>query len=168
MLYDDIYTFIEETHKFNVDGLINFRVLKYKSYLKNLIEKEVHNHVVEKEYSEYVALLKDYLDFQSAETDVIHLIYTNKEKVLLDKYGNVVTTTASKKYLSDISFSSNEIILNSLISLPPQKLIIHQHSEDDDFIGFLKKIFEGKYTLCNKCDICSRFFKDSDKITTNT
>ena len=54
-----------------------------------------------------------------------HLIYNDTAKILLDDLGNLITTTNQKKYLSDISFSTNDFILNSILSLMPKKITIY-------------------------------------------
>lgn len=159
LLRKNILDFIRYTHSFNIDGLINFRIYDYKNFLTNTLENEVHNYIVEKEYIEYINILRDYVQFQPSKIDTIHLIYTESEKLLLDSYKNLITTTDSKKYLSDISFSSNDFILNSIISLIPKKIIIHTSNPNDNFILFLKQVFENKYTICEKCDICKSYLK---------
>ena len=169
ILQDCIYNFNKSCTRYNIDGLINFRIYTYKNFLKSILEKEVHNFVVEKEYSEYVSLLNAYIKVQQPQTDTVHLIYTENEKMLLDSLENVITSTASKKYLSDISFSTNDFILNSLLSLMPKNIVIHLHCEEDNFVKFLKMIFENRYTICKNCSTCSKHKKNANHnlITTN-
>lgn len=64
-----------------------------------------------------------------------------KEAILLDKQKNVINfakNNLDKCYLSDISFSTNDYALNSLLTLLPSKLIIHLISPADDFINTLQ------------------------------
>ena len=62
------------------------------------------------------------------------------------------------KYLSDISFSSNDYALNALLNLTPKKLIIHvMDGTSDEFINTLKLIFENRYEVCNSCELCKLY-----------
>ena len=65
------------------------------------------------------------------------------------------------KYLSDITFSSNDYALNTLLTLLPKK--IHVHLIDncvDEFIHTLGLIFEDKVEVCTDCNIC-KIYKNS-------
>lgn len=152
-----IYEFHKKSHKYNIDGFMNFRISPYKEYLNIYLDQAIHKYVLDKEYCEYVDLLREYIYTQTPKTQKLHLIYTQDEALLLDELGNIVTTTASKKYLSDISFSKNDFILNSILSFIPGYLIIHSFGHEDKFIKFLKLIFEEKYIICDNCDICHSF-----------
>lgn len=61
------------------------------------------------------------------------------------------------KYLSDISFSSNDFALNTLLCLLPRRVEIHLIDDEDEFINTLKLIFEGRVTICKDCDICKTY-----------
>lgn len=162
-----ISSYIKNTNKFYLDGFINFRIYKYKEFLYSILEQEIHNYTLQKEYYEYIHLLKEYISVKPAQTTNIHLIYSNKEKILLDDLGNLITTTNQKKYLSDISFSTNDFILNSILSLMPKKITIHLHENEDNFIQFLKSIFEDRCSICTNCILCTNCLSESKKSADN-
>ena len=64
--------------------------------------------------------------------------------------------------LSDISFSSNDIALNTLLSILPSKIEIHIIDKEDEFINTLKLIFEDRVRVCNDCNICRTYRKIND------
>ena len=61
------------------------------------------------------------------------------------------------RYLSDISFSSNDYALNSLLALLPRRIIIHLIGPSDDFIDTIKLIFENRVSVCEDCNICQTY-----------
>ena len=64
------------------------------------------------------------------------------------------------KYLSDITFSSNDYILNSLLTLLPKRIYIHLvDSYIDEFINTLQLVFENRVKLCTDCNICQLYKK---------
>lgn len=89
-----------------------------------------------------------------AGCEVVHLIYSSSESILLDKNQNLIIGTDDifkAKYLSDISFSSNDYALNTLLNLLPQKINIHlEDNKIDEFINTIKLIFENRVHLCTK------------------
>ena len=61
------------------------------------------------------------------------------------------------KYLSDISFSSNDYALNALLTLLPKKIEIHLIGYEDEFINTLKLIFGLRISICTDCNICRTY-----------
>ena len=54
--------------------------------------------------------------------------YSNTSSILLDENKNIIPICDDifkSKYLSDISFSNNDYILNTLLSLLPEKIEVH-------------------------------------------
>ena len=64
------------------------------------------------------------------------------------------------KYLSDISFSENDFVLNTILNLLPQKIFLHLPKTDInqfEFINTLKLVFETRIVICNDCNICNLY-----------
>ena len=143
-----------------LDGFVHFRIKPYIEYIDNIVDTAVNQFVVDKEYSDFINLLKIYIATQNPTTDIVHLIYINGESILLDKDRNSINISKSNlsiNYLSDISFSSNDYALNSLLTLLPKKIIIHLVTMEDSFINTLKLIFESKIVFCDDCSICKTY-----------
>ena len=145
-----------------LEGFINFRLYNYKNFINLILESSINDYIIKKEYSEYINLLSEYISIQEPQSNSIHLIYSDNIKLILDDSKNIITDTSnSQVYLSDISFSNNDFILNALLSLLPQKLYIHLNNTEDNFIKFLKQIFKNRVTLCQNCNICNLYFNTS-------
>ena len=63
----------------------------------------------------------------------------------------------SSDYMSDISFSSNDYALNTLIGKLPQTIHLHLISPKDEFINTLELIFGEKIKICDGCEICNAY-----------
>ena len=104
---------------------------------------------------------KLYIESKTPTVPLIHLIYTNGESLLLDKDKNIINLNDSifnATYLSDISFSSNDYALNTLLTLLPKKIYIHLCSDyEDDFINTLKLIFNTRVLICKDCNLCKTY-----------
>lgn len=160
LIKKEIVKYVLEHKSMILDGFVYFRLQKYFSYLDQVVDESVNQFVIEKEYTEFISLLKIYVESKEPEYDMLHLIYNNGESILLDSGKNVVSVSDNiynAKYLSDISFSSNDYALNTLLTLLPAKIEIHLIDEEDEFINTLKLIFEERVSICKECDICKTY-----------
>ncbi len=141
-----------------LSGFINFRLKNYMSILEDVVDEAVNAFVIEKEYFEFVSLLKMYINSQNTNCELVHLVYNNENSVLLDENKKVINISDDifkAKYLSDISFSSNDYALNSLLTLLPKKIYVHLIDNCvDEFIHTIGLIFENRVEICTDCNIC--------------
>ncbi len=156
----DVVEYFNENKKMILDGFVYFRLKDYIKYLDEVVDYAVNQFIVEKEYKEFINLLKVYVETRKPEYKTLHLIYLNNESILLDEEKNIVSVSENiynAKYLSDISFSSNDFALNALLTLLPEKIEIHLIDDEDEFINTLKLIFEGRVFICKECEICKTY-----------
>lgn len=157
-LINDFESYLKNNKSIILDGFLNFRIKDYMSILEEVVDEAVNNFVIEKEYLEFISLLKMYVNSQKSTCDIVHLIYNNESSILLDKDKNIINVSDDvfkAKYLSDISFSSNDYALNSLLTLIPKKIYIHLIDNCiDEFIHTLSLIFESRVEICTDCNIC--------------
>ena len=167
-IYNSIYNFITNNKNLVIDGFINFRLQTYNEFLDDIVSESVNNYVIEKEYLEFISLLKLYINSQKNNSNIVHLIYKSSESILLDENKNIILNSediSQAKYLSDITFSSNDYTLNSLLNLLPKKIYIHLIDNSiDEFINTLQLIFENRISICLNCDICD-IYKCNKKTT---
>ena len=164
-LINDFESYLKNNKSIILDGFLNFRIKDYMSILEEVVDEAVNNFVIEKEYLEFISLLKMYVNSQKSTCDIVHLIYNNESSILLDKDKNIINVSDDvfkAKYLSDISFSSNDYALNSLLTLIPKKIYIHLIDNCiDEFIHTLSLIFESRVEICTDCDICKIYKNNS-------
>ena len=154
-----ISDYITTNNSIVLEGFINFRLQGYMKNLDYIIDLSVNKFITDKEYLEFINMLKLYITITPSKTSVVHLIYLGNESILLDKNKQIIPLDdglLNTKYLSDITFSSNDYSLNALLNIVPRKLVIHviEHDKNDEFINTLKLIFEGRYEVCSSCELC--------------
>lgn len=161
LIFNYIKEFIKNNNVINLEGFVNFRLYNYRSYLESQIEKAVNQYVIDKEYLKFVDLLRDYVDSKIPENNVVNLIYINSNGILLSENEEVINLKKFEKsnvYMSDISFSNNDFVLNTLIELLPARINLHLLSLEDQFIKTIKLIFGSRVHCCIKnCKICEDF-----------
>ncbi len=160
-LYSAFYDFLKDNKSLHLKGFTNFRLKDYFNILDDIVTEAVNSYVIEKEYLEFISLLKLYINSQSSNCEIVHIIYSNSDTILLDENKQIIDISQDNlntKYLSDISFSSNDYTLNSLLTLLPKKIYIHLIDYYiDEFIKTLQLIFENRIHLCTDCNICKLY-----------
>lgn len=158
-IYSAISDYIKENKSIVLDGFVNFRLYNYMKNLDYIIDFAVNKYITDKEYMEFINMLKLYVAFTPPKLPLIHLIFLGNECVLLDKDKKIVPITdenLNAKYLSDITFTKNDYALNTLLNLTPKKIIIHLvDKHPDEVINTIKLIFEERYEICSSCELCT-------------
>lgn len=165
-LKEYFYNYLNNHKSIVLCGFINFRLTKYYEILEEIVDEAVNIFIVEKEYLEFISLLRLYVNSQKSEVNVIHIVYTDKNAILLDENKNIINISddiSKVKYLSDISFSTNDYILNTLLNLLPKEIYVHiPQNCIDEFINTLSLIFENRLKICNDCNICRLYRKNNN------
>lgn len=65
ILYENFYSFISSNKYLILNGFINFRLKKYFDLLDNILNEAVNQFIIEKEYLEFISLLKMYVNSQA-------------------------------------------------------------------------------------------------------
>lgn len=165
LIFLSVHDYMQNNSFMNLEGFVNFRLKDYIEILDYLVDLAVNTFIINREYLRFIDLLQEYIATSTSKIDVAHLIYLGKESILLDNSNNPLPIDEhilDAKYLSDISFSTNDYVLNTLLNLLPKKLYIHILEQEDEFISTLKKIFKDRIHICYECEIC-----DFYKATTN-
>lgn len=166
VLYKIFYNFISNNNVLYLTGFIKFRGKKYFEILDNIIAEAVNSYIIEKEYFEFISLLQLYINSQPPQTELIHVIYSNSNTILLDSNKEIINVShenLKSKYLSDISFSNNDYTLNALLTLLPKDIYIHLLVPYiDDFINTLQNIFKNRIHICTNCNICNIYKENTN------
>ena len=160
ILWCKVLKYISSHKSMLLEGFITFRIKDYIDILDNAVDFSVSQFVINREYTEFIDLLKIYINSHQINCNLVHLVYVNNESLLLDEEKNIISLTKNNldtKFLSDITFSSNDYALNSLLTLLPKKIIIHLINPEDDFINTIKSIFGDRVTICTNCNICKTY-----------
>ncbi len=151
-IYVAFLKYISSNKSVILDGFINFRLYNYIKLLDYVVDIFINDFVIDREYKEFINLLKTYVNSKPSNTNLIHFIYKEKNSKLLD--GNykeipLKNDISNLNYISDVSFSENDISLNTLLTILPRKIVIHLFKESDEFIKTLICIFENRIEFSN-------------------
>lgn len=161
-VYNAFSRYLHEQHSIVLNGFINFRLYEYHNKLDYILNACINRYLIEREYLEFISILKLYINSNVPHIENINLVYLKNKAILLDDEKKNIDIKSSDsfhaKFLSDITFSDNDYVLNYLLNALPAHLTIHLPSEQclhDDFINTLKLIFENRVSICTNCNLCS-------------
>lgn len=159
-IIDKINDFLEENSEININGFIRFRMKELREEIEEVINKVIENYMVEKEYKEFVKLLKYFVDIQESKIDEMHIIIKEDGKYLIkDKESNDIFIEFMKELAEskiDTDAKMEDILISGLITNAPKKLIIHgkENCINKEFINTISNVFENRVIYCNNCILC--------------
>ena len=161
-IIDKITRCIEENNEINISGFLTFRTKELNEDLESIVDKVVEEYMVEKEYNEFINLLKYFVDVQESKVDEVNiLIEKDGNYYLRDEEGNNLVENMMVE-LPDIKFDTienqEELIISTMISSAPKKVIIHcvKHCKNKELIQTISKVFTDKVYYCDTCTQCEK------------
>lgn len=160
-IYNAFSKYIHENHSLVLSGFFTFRLYDYHQKLDYILNTCINRYLIEREYFEFINILRLYINSNPPHTSNLNLIYLKDQSLLFDENNQNIDIKSSNslhaKFLSDITFSDNDYVLNYLLNTLPSHLTLHipfEGSLEDDFINTLKLIFENRVSICNNCNLC--------------
>ena len=159
-IIEKIKTCLEENEEINIKGFITFRMKELREDIEEIIDKVVEEYMVEKEYKEFIKLLKYFVDIQESKIEKINIyIHEGGGYELKDGYGNDIFNEFMKELSEckiDTEAKIEDIIISGLITNAPKQVIIH-HKENclnAEFIETIVNVFGDRVFYCTGCTNC--------------
>ena len=159
-IIEKVKTCLEENEEINIKGFITFRMKELREDIEDIIDKVVEEYMVEKEYKEFVKLLKYFVDIQESKIYKINIYITDNGGYLLkDEYGNDIFSEFIKE-LSECKIDSEakieDIIISGLITNAPKQVVIHNKDKclNPEFIETIVNVFGDRVFYCAGCEKC--------------
>ena len=160
-IIEKIKSCLEENSEINIDGFIRFRMKELREDIEDIIDKVIESYMVEKEYKEFIKLLKYFVEIQESKIEEINIIigesgnYSIIDRNKKDIFNEFMKDLIECKLDSDVKME--DIIISGLITNSPKKVIIHGKSNclNKEFIDTIENVFENKVSFCNGCMLCT-------------
>ncbi|WP_050606675.1 putative sporulation protein YtxC [Clostridium niameyense] len=154
-IINKISKIINENNELNIDGFITFRIKSLSEDLQGIVEKIVEKYMVDKEYSEFIKLLKYFVEIEESKIDEINIIiekggkYTLKDSEGKDLTEEVYIDVDDIKFIENINLE--DMIISWLITNVPNKIKIYglNNCKNKEFINTIKNVFENRVSCYN-------------------
>lgn len=162
IIKEKLFEYIAVSDKMILDGFVTFRLYEYVCELEKYVDKAVNEYLVQKEYEEFIELLRYFVDIQTPQENIVHIIAEpdSKYRVLNEDYKEI-TNDCIKEFLTEIAFGEinyDDLIISALITLAPKKIVLHNINliNNKQVVETIKKVFIKKVDVCEGCFHCGK------------
>lgn len=156
-----VLEFITEHNYINLEGFLRFRLKEYFNRLREVVEQALESFLAEKEYREFIRLLRYFVENQEPRVVEVHVvIYTQDLFRLLDDEGKPLEPEYLQGILGDLAeneLNYEDLLLSALITLSPKRLIIHQPGQME-VTKTIEDVFRERVVFCRDCELCRESF----------
>ena len=162
-----IMDYIYSNNSLVIEGLINFCMPDYLNELRfavDLASEELRN---EKEYNNFVKLLRYFVDTQPPRLHEVNLLM-DKEGLfyIWDGDGANLQEKFTNYYCNDVlinDISLDDMLVSILITVSPKRIILHNAGEQEvESVRMIREVFADRIKDCDGCERCLTNGPDND------
>ncbi len=152
--------YLLDNRHLNIEGFIYFRLRDYQAELKRVIDEAVENYLTEKEYREFVRLLKYFLEIQQPKINLVHLAVDEKGQFqITDQHFQKIDPREWEEFdLEEFEKDSDyeDVLVSMLVSVAPRQIMLHQNvlPHYPKTVDTLRRIFDDRLIFCSNCAYC--------------
>lgn len=160
IIVEELIQYLETNNIINLKGFMTFRLRAYIDEIKMGIDEAVEDFLMDKEYNEFIKLLRYFVDIQDPKLETVHIFLKDENRYdLFDNSGKEINNEYLRliaKEMKENEISYDDLLISSLITIAPQNIIIHK-TGNNNFEYILKtinRIFNNRVELCDGCQWC--------------
>ncbi|OFW75014.1 MAG: hypothetical protein A2201_07165 [Alicyclobacillus sp. RIFOXYA1_FULL_53_8] len=161
-LSEAIHELLEQDGPFFVDGLVRFRLRDYLTSVDAVIHEMVEQFLTDREYEEFVSMLRYMLDAQPSSHQVLHVYCSNDLVWMCDEQGTLIrdseVTKAAQQVSEDDDVNAEDLAMSILITRSPCQIVIHDQTVDAPWPTFaetVERVFLERAKRCEGCPTCT-------------
>ncbi|MDW7675272.1 MAG: putative sporulation protein YtxC [Bacillota bacterium] len=154
--------YLELNKELNIEGFVKFRLKDYVKELNEAVNYAVDEYMMEKEYKEFIRLLRYFVEIQEPRLNQVHVVVKGAAKFkLFDDKQEEISNEYLDDFFSDLidtDINYEDLLISALITIAPKQLTIHMpnQDEDGDTIKTIRQIFSDRLTNCDGCHWCNQ------------
>jgi len=156
--------YMERHNTLVLDGFVTFRLKDYVGELAAAVDRAVDDFLLEREYREFVALLRHVVESQTQRPALVHCMFDLAGAFRLeDGAGHSVGT----EFLEEVGPEAaardvgvEDLLVSALITVAPHALRLHVPDGagvalSQDALATLQEVFPKAVSVCRGCDRCA-------------
>lgn len=153
--------FFRQHDQIVIEGFIRFRLKEYIKDLEEAVEKAVDDYLLEREYREFIQLLRYFVEIQKPRIDLIHVVLIpGRLYGLYDEHGEPLKSENLKEVIDGLGqgeIDYEDLLFSILVSLAPREIVVHpgKKSGGSVFLKTLKNVFRSRVRVCSGCVLCT-------------
>lgn len=153
--------FLSQHNQIVVEGFIRFRLKEYVQALEEAVEKAVDDFLMEKEYREFIHLLRYFVEVQEPRVNLVHLLQEGSgvfqlydeccQAIRMDYFENLFCNMAQEELNYD------DVLISTLITLAPRRVVVHRLKDcRSTLLDTIRHVFGERVQECLDCPLCRR------------
>lgn len=150
---------IEENREININGFIRFRMKELREDIESIIDKVVEKYIVEKEYEEFIRLLRYFVEIQDSKIDEANIyikpfgVYNIEDDKGEDIF-SLFLKELSDSELNIVDANIEDIVISGLITNVPKKINIYGYDNcsNKEFIRTIENVFGDRVEMRSNCE----------------
>ncbi|WP_274652421.1 putative sporulation protein YtxC [Paenibacillus humicola] len=161
----ELELFLSGCPRIHLDGFVTFRLASYWEELREIAAYAVDEYVMDKQYQEFISLLKYFVRMQEVKLPIVHVLHKGgSEFALYDEQHRLIDSAPADRIVAEMlesEMNMEDMIVSTLITVSPQHIVIHTRQPDLQVMRTLETIFEQRVRLCTHCASCGEYFGES-------
>ncbi|MBW5468154.1 hypothetical protein GPJ61_09830 [Brevibacillus formosus] len=156
-VYRKVFTYLEWERTINVLGFVRFRLQEHWNELFELVETGIDEYLEDKQYEEFVELLRYFIAVQETKQEIVHVVPSvDKPFHLYDKKGDRLWLEQLDTVLNmdEQKCRDEDYLVSALVTLAPESIVLHMASEKPGLVQTIRSIFDGRLITCHSCSLC--------------
>ncbi|AIS52758.1 sporulation protein YtxC [Thermoanaerobacter kivui] len=153
--------FLKENDYIDIEGFVNFRLRDFIGELSEITDKAVDEFLMQREYNEFIGLLKYFVELQDSKMDVLNIVVDKNGKFKLYNENHELVNSDFINEISlefkDGTISDEDMLMSTIITIAPKKIFFHSinNIKNKEIIETIKKVFYDRVEICYGCELCS-------------
>ncbi|BCV25284.1 putative sporulation protein YtxC [Gelria sp. Kuro-4] len=148
-----------ETSDFLVlEGFIRFRLSEYREELREVVSRAADDFVVEKEYQEFIRLLRYFVDLQGPQLPEVQVVLKQGDRFELFDAENRALRRQElpERTVPEEDLNYGDLLISTLIALSPAHITLHLGSQrvTEELVATIHDVFAGRVDICPGCRLC--------------
>jgi len=158
MVFKEVNQYLLHNSNLYLEGFLRFRLKDYFKEVIDAVDQAVDHFIMEKEYREFIQLLRYFVEIQEPKIDEVHVLVQSKQEIyFLDEVNQPVKPDQITTVLRDLEpeVEYEDWLLSALITMAPRKIVLHL-SANSEMVQTILSVFEPRVFVCDGCPMCGQ------------
>lgn len=149
--------YLEREDQIILEGFITFRLKEYLEELFDLVDHIVEEYLIDREYREFLRLLRHFMKKQKNPLPVINIVRNSDSKyVILDSQLQQVQGGIRlflERNTDFLGLGIDDLVVSAVVTLAPHEVIWHGSAENSPCFDLINDLFDQTVVVCKGCEL---------------
>lgn len=149
--------FLSEHNQLVMAGARTFLWPDIREEFEMAVDQAVDQFLADREYREYVSLLKRFVANTRSGLDLVHVVKEGSQFRIEDAHGNGVGEQMIEEMRSGINWDEtleDDLLVSVLFTLAPNEVLFHNVRPDAEAVRTIEAVFGQPIRYCSGCSRC--------------